>query len=207
MMTTASRTTKQRTRKRNFNQELLSILPGQGDWSVEAYLWLTNSTNRLIEYTDGRLEVLPMPTRKHQAILQVLFMAFYTLMRSTGGVVYVAALRMQIEPGKFREPDILLLRDRKDPRNQNSFWLGADLVVEIVSPDDPARDMVVKREDYAQAGIPEYWIVNPIKATITVLVLADDRYREHGVFRRGDIATSKLLSDFQIAVSECLDAE
>jgi Uma2 family endonuclease len=55
-----------------------------------------------------------------------------------------------------------LLLDVNDPRNQNAFWLGADLVVEIVSPDDVERDIVIKRADYAEAGIPEYWIVNPL---------------------------------------------
>ena len=40
----------------------------QGLWSVEQYLKLTDQTNRLIEYTDGVIEVLPMPTKYHQAI-------------------------------------------------------------------------------------------------------------------------------------------
>jgi len=44
-------------------------------------------------------------------------------------------------------------------------------VVEIVSPDDPDRDLVEKVADYAEAGIPEYWIVNPNTATISVLRL------------------------------------
>lgn len=61
--------------------------------------------------------------------------------------------------------------DARDPRRQNRFWLGADLVVEVVSEDDPERDTKVKRADYASAGIPEYWIVNPLDNTITVLVL------------------------------------
>jgi hypothetical protein len=34
------------------------------------------------------------------------------------------------------------VRDANDPRRQNQYWLGADLVVEIVSPDDPERDTV-----------------------------------------------------------------
>jgi Uma2 family endonuclease len=54
--------------------------------------------------------------------------------------VLVAPLRIQVRPGKFREPDILLVRDAHDPRRQHRYWLGADLVVEIVSPDNPERD-------------------------------------------------------------------
>ena len=63
---------------------------------------------------------------------------------------------MHAREGRFREPDLLLLRDRSGPHRQDRFWLGADLVVEVVSPDDPARDLVDKRSDYAAAGIAEY---------------------------------------------------
>src|SRR4051794_39396847 len=44
----------------------------QGSWSEEQYLRLTQQTNRLLEFTDGVIEVLPMPTRKHQAISRFL---------------------------------------------------------------------------------------------------------------------------------------
>ena len=47
--------------------------------------------------------------------------------------------------------------------------------------------------DYAEAGIPEYWIVNPLDETVTVLVLGDGEYREHGVFRAGAHADSPTL--------------
>ncbi len=101
------------------------------------------------------------------------------------GEILFAPLRLQILPGRYREPDLLLLLNKDDPRNQDAYWLGADLVVEIVSPDDPERDTVVKRADYAEAGIPEYWIVNPLDETITVLTLTNREYAEHGIFQRG----------------------
>jgi Uma2 family endonuclease len=66
---------------------------------------------------------------------------------------------------------------------------------------------VVKRGDYAEAGIPEYWIVYPDAGTITVLRLVGGAYREHGVFQRGDTATSVLLDGFAVDVQEVLDAK
>jgi Uma2 family endonuclease len=111
-----------------------------------------------------------------------------------------------VRPGKFREPDILLVRDAHDPRRQNAFWLGADLVVEVVSPDKPERDTEEKPIDYAEAGIPEYWIVNPLDDTITVLTLDGDAYAEHGVSRRRERAASKLLDSFSVSVDEVLAA-
>ena len=185
----------------------LTLEPLQGLWSVEQYLKLSNQTNHLIEFTDGVIEVLPMPTRDHQVILAFLYELLLLLLRPRGGKVLFAPLRVQVRPGKFREPDILVLQDANDPRNQNEYWLGADLVIEIVSPDRPARDTEEKPLDYAEAGIPEYWIFNPLTATITVLALEGELYAEHGVFHRGEQATARLLGGFSVSVDEMLDAK
>jgi Uma2 family endonuclease len=178
----------------------------QGMWSVEQYLALTAQTNRLLEYTDGVIEVLPMPTDKHQSISLFLLLCFLAFVRPRGGVAFYAPLRLEIRPGKFREPDLLILTRSDDPRRQNDYWRGADLVVEIVSPDNPARDLEEKPRDYAEAGIPEYWIVNPLDETVTVLTLSAGSYAEYGVFRRGDEARSKLLDGFTVRVDQIFDA-
>ncbi len=177
----------------------------QGLWSVEQYLTLSNQTNRLIEYTDGVIEVLPMPTKYHQAISKFLFLALLAVVQRLGGDVFYAPLRLQIRPGKFREPDLLLVLDKDDPRAQDEYWLGANMVVEIVSPDRPKRDTEEKPRDYAEAGIPEYWIVNPLNDSITVLVLDGNDYRERGVFQRGEQASSKLLTSFSVSVDAVFD--
>ena len=116
---------------------------------------------------------------------------------------------------------MLLLRDARDARRRNDYWRGADWVAEVVSPDRPTRDTVTKRLDYAEARIPEYWIVNPIDETVTVLVLDGDAYVEHGVFRRGERASSVVehgvfrrgerassvcLQGFSVCVAEVFDA-
>ncbi len=185
----------------------LDLLPLQGIWTEEQYLMLTNQTNHLIEFTNGTIEVLPMPTRRHQVILLFLYELFKVFLQPTGGKVLVAPLRMQVRPGIFREPDILMLCDASDPRNQEAFWLGADVVVEVVSPDRPERDTHEKPRDYAQAGIPEYWIVNPLTETITILALEGERYARSGVFQRGEQAISKLLAGFGVSVDAVFDAQ
>ncbi len=177
----------------------------QGLWTAEQYLKLTDQTNRLIEFTDGYVEVLPMPTRSHQVIVAFLYELLVAFIRPRGGKVLVAPLRVQLRPNKYREPDLLLLLDANDLRNQNAFWLGADLVAEIAGPDDPERDIRVKRADYAEAGIPEYWIVNPADETITVLKLDGDAYAELGTFRRGEPAASELLAGFTVRVDDVFD--
>ncbi len=141
----------------------------------------------------------------HQAILAFLWRLFAAHLEPRGGFALFAGLRVRIGEGRFREPDLAVLLDRSDPRNQPRYWLGADLALEVVSEDDPNRDLVVKRDEYAAAGINEYWIVDPRAETITVLVLAGPRYEEHGVFRRGDTATSLLLDGFTLDVTETFD--
>jgi Uma2 family endonuclease len=186
--------------------ELAPLLPVQGEWSEEDYVWLTNHTNWLVEFSDGYVEVLSMPTDKHQAISAYLFSLFLVFVNRFGGVARYAPLRVRLKSRKFREPDLVFLRSEDDPRRHNAYWDGADLVIEIVSPDDPKRDLVKKRREYGQAGIPEYWIVNPQVETITVLRLADGKYVEHGAFRRGETATSALLPDFAASVDATFDA-
>jgi Uma2 family endonuclease len=185
---------------------ILDLDPVQGLWTEEQYLRITNYSRRLLEFTDGILEVLPMPTDRHQVISQFLFLALLPYLQQTGGKVLYAPVRLQIRKGKYREPDLMALLKENDPRRQDAGWLGADIVMEIVSPDDPDRDIVAKRVEYADAKIPEYWIVNPEDETITVLQLAGAHYAEHRVFRRGDTATSTLLADFTVPVSKLFDA-
>jgi Uma2 family endonuclease len=188
-------------------ERLLDILDRQGRWTEEEYLVLTDHTTRLVEFTDGFLELLPMPTDYHQAIVQFLLYAFDSFLKPLGGKVRIAPLRLRIKKGRFREPDLLLLLSATDRRRQNRFWTGADLIVEVVSPDKPERDLVSKRREYAAAGVAEYWIVNPSTETILVLVLNKKRYRRLGSFARGSVAQSSLLQGFHLDVNQVFDAD
>ena len=205
-MTTTTSASKRHAAQPDWAREIAALLPEQGEWTEEAYLWLTNQTNRLIEFADGYIEILPMPTEKHQAMLKLLFLVFNTFVEQLGGVVFFAALRLRLKSGRFREPDLLLLLSAKDQRRGDAYWTGADLVLEVVSPDDPNRDLIKKRREYAQSGIPEYWIVNPQDETIAVLRLEGAKYVEHGVFKRGTAATSALLKEFEVSVDVVFDA-
>ena len=183
------------------------IIPPQGRWSEDEYLVLTDHRNRLIEFTDGFLEILPTPTDKHQSLLGFLFLAFHGFLEPRGGKVQFAPLRLRIRPGKYREPDLVSLLSAADSRRQNRFWLGADLALEVVSEEKPERDLVDKRGDYAEGRVPEYWIVNPLTETITVLHLRGDGYEEAGIYKRGESANSALLAGFSVDVAAVFDAD
>ena len=177
------------------------VLP-QGRWSDGDYLWLTDRTRRLVELADGYLEILPMPSHGHQRILAFPYPAFRAFLEPAGEALF-APLRLRIRHGKFREPDLLLVRDARDARSGDRFWTGADAVVEVVSPDE---DLVHKRRDYAEAAVPEYWIVDPGTETITVLELGEDGYVEQGVYGRGERAGSPSLPGFGVDVGRVFDA-
>ena len=187
------------------NDLVEEVLP-QGCWGDADYLWLTDQTHRLVEFTDGYLEKLPAPSRGHQRILAFLYSAFHAFLAPSGREVLLAPLRLRIRPGKFREPDLLLVREARDARSGERFWTGADVVVEVVSPDNPERDLVLERDDYAEAGIPEYWIVDPATETVTVLKLKDSGYVEHGAYGRGARAASPALPGFGVDVGAVFDA-
>ena len=185
--------------------ELLAEYPRQGEWLESSYLVL--ETNQLIEFRDGMLEFLPMVTPLHQDVL--MFLRDHLVAATQGrysGRVYVAPLRVKMRSGLYREPDVSFAKPEHVPERCKPL-VGAELVVEIVSgaASDRQRDFVEKRDDYAAAGIREYWIVDPDLETITVLTLPDfkDEYVVRGRFEKGVIATSALFPEFMIDVATC----
>jgi Uma2 family endonuclease len=183
--------------------DIAQLFPAQGSCSERDYLAL--DTNRLVEYSDGTVEFPPMPTLSHQLIAMFLYriLESYVSTKKLGTVV-PAAYRVLLWEGKYREPDIVFMRAENGSRLKEQFSEGADLVMEVVSPDEADRDLVTKRDEYALAGIPEYWIVDPELGQITVLTLDGASYVVHGEFKRGEQATSKLLPGFAVDVTSAL---
>lgn len=178
------------------------LFPNQGQWSDEDYLLLP--TNRLVELSDGRIEVLPMPARSHQRLALRLATLFRSVLEPGGrGEVVVAPYPVRLWEGKFRAPDVVVALTGGVGRFGEAHAEGADVVIEVVSPGDPSRDRIVKREEYAKAGIPEYWIVDPSSSTIAVLRLEGGRYVE-SVHARGDRVRSVLVPDLVTEVDSIL---
>ena len=129
--------------------------------SFEEYeAWTDEDTHS--EWVDGEVTVFMPSTPRHQAIknfLSVLLTLFVDL-RGLGRI-YDAPLEMKLRAGRsYREPDILFVASAHLDRITAKRLDGAaDLVIEILSKDDPARDRVEKFAEYEAAGIPEYWIV------------------------------------------------
>ncbi len=186
--------------------------PLQGYWSEAEYFAFEASTNRLVEFTNGFIEVLPVPTIAHQSTAAYLFHEMFQFVKERGlGKVLFAGTRVRVSLSQYHEPDIVFMLRENEARRNNKFWVGADLALEVVSdsPQDRERDLVTKRREYAEAGIAEYWIVDSETELVTVLTLLEEGnvYTEHGVFARGETATSVLLAGLEISVDEALDAD
>ena len=205
-MTTASRTpTPPRPPEGEPAWDVAKLFPNQGTWSVEEYLAL--NANRLVEFSNGYIEVLAMPTMRHQLIVMFLCDALRAFVKDrVAARVLVAPFRIRLWPEKFREPDVMLMLPEHGARMGNEFWDGADLVVEVVSDDDRRRDLETKRFEYARAGIPEYWIVDPQNNQITVLTLNGTSYAIGGEFGPGGRAESVLLRGFGVPVDDVFAA-
>jgi Uma2 family endonuclease len=186
--------------------EMATMFPRQGEWTEEQYMSL--GLGRMVEFTDGVLEFLPMVKLSHGRIAKFISELLSSFVRTGSlGEVLWAPVAIRIGPGLLREPDILYLSPQRIPK-EDIPPDGADLVMEVVSEglDNRRRDFERKREEYAAAGIPEYWIVDPEFETITVLTLSDGTYKVHGEFGRGQTATSVLLPGFGIDVTAAFAA-
>lgn len=188
--------------------DIAKLYPAQGYWDEDEYLAL--ETNWRVEFDDGSIEVLPMPTTAHQLTVLFLYRMLFAFVSGRKlGTVLTAPLPVRTLKTKYREPDVVFLFAKHIARRGNRFWQGADLVMEVVSKGkkERQRDLVLKRKEYAAAGIPEYWIVDPEEAQIVVLKLSKDKYIVAGQYGLGETAKSVLLRGFEVDVAAALAGE
>lgn len=182
--------------------EILGVLPRQGDWTVAAYRNI-EFEGPLVELNNGCLEVLPMPTWMHQTIMGLLWMRLRDhAIGGRRGLAVMPPFNFHTIADQYRHPDVMYLTPEHVGRFNDDHWNYADLVIEIASEgtSDRERDFVEKRAEYAAAGIPEYWIVDPAARTILVLSLDGAAYREAGTYAAGDVARSVVLAGFAVDV-------
>jgi Uma2 family endonuclease len=182
--------------------EIAMLFPPQGLWTEQEYLAL--HTRFLVEFDNGMIEVLPVPTKTHQLIVLFLYDMLKAFIAGRG-IVLVAPYRLRLPAAnRYREPDVVYLTQDQNARAGEDFTDAAELVMEVVSPNDRDRDYVTKRRDYAEAGVPEYWIIDRDARHVLVLRLEAGQYVEHGRFGAGQRATSHRLPGFAVPVDDIL---
>ena len=100
------------------------------------------------------------------------------------------------------EPDIvIILAQSRGIVGESRVEGTPDIVIEILSG-DRNRDLIRKRQIYAEAGVAEYWPIDPRNDTVTQLELRGDVYAERVVLGSGDVLTTPLLPELAIPLSE-----
>jgi Uma2 family endonuclease len=187
--------------------ELALKYPRQGEWTESDYDLVQQDA--FVELVDGCLEFLPMPTPLHQLLVDAFRDLLKAWLKQHSDVrrILTAPCPLRLRQGLTREPDLFLV-NRLQLTSTAKTPTGADLTLEVLSPgtENRERDLVAKRHDYAEAGIAEYWIVDPDDRSVRVLVLEGSAYSEHGPFRGDAIAESRLLPEFQVNVAELFAA-
>jgi Uma2 family endonuclease len=181
----------------------MDVLPAAGEWT-EADYYPLSERGRLVELSDGNIEVIELPTWFHQIILLRLAMAikpFVSLHRL--GWICFAPVPVQLWPGKIREPDLVFISSAHADRIGR--YLGVpDLAVEILSPSTASKDREVKRIEYAQAGVAEYWIIDPEAKSVEVLTRSEQSsvYDRLVVFKQNETLVSELLPGLSLSLAD-----
>lgn len=129
--------------------------------TYEAFLdWGDEDT--LAEWVDGTIEMTSPASLRHQHMARFVqtMLATFVEVHALGAII-APPFQMKL-PRSGREPDAIYVAQAHLDRLRPTYLDGpADLVVEIVSPESVKRDHETKFGEYEQAGIPEYWLLDP----------------------------------------------
>jgi Uma2 family endonuclease len=148
--------------------------------TYEAFLdWLDEDT--LAEWVDGTVVMLFPASLRHQeiALFLTILVSTYADVHDLGEVI-LAQFQMKLT-WSGREPDLIFVAKAHMDRIKNTFVAGpADLVIEVLSPESATRDRTTKYAEYSVAGIPEYWLIDPMaeEATFYQLDATGRAYQE-----------------------------
>jgi Uma2 family endonuclease len=176
--------------------------PQQGDWTYKAYAALTED-GECYEIVQGVLVMSPAPENIHQNAIGEIFAYLREQIKLKHlGRVIVAPFDVVLSSRDVVQPDVLVVLNEHLDRLQAKHLEGApDLVVEVYSPSSRLYDRVVKHTLYEQAGVPEYWLVDPEKECIELFVLEYGKYRSLGIFSGDQVLPSRIVPQLPIPVA------
>lgn len=133
------------------------------------------------ELIDGQIYYMAAPSRVHQEILSFLHLEIGNYLRSKKGSckVYPAPFAVKLFEDDERnivEPDITIICDPNKLTDRGCTG-APDWITEIISPSTSSHDYIRKLNLYADAGVREYWIVNPMNQSVWVYFLEQDKFK------------------------------
>jgi Uma2 family endonuclease len=153
----------------------------------------------------GQLTMTPAPTPYHQQVairLEYLLVDFLSIKQKIAEVLH-APVDVYFDEHEVYQPDIIaILRDRLEIIGEAKIEGAPDLVVEILSPSTAYYDLRHKRDVYANSGVKEYWIVDPLEKNIEVYQNRNGNFELFGKAVSGGEVMSRLFKDLTIRSAE-----
>jgi len=187
-----------------------------GGWTLERYL-AEAPESQLWEFVRGEVIMYSPAAAEHQRLVSFLVRLIGGFCEAKGwGEVLTGPAAIRVLPDVIREPDIFVLPPEEVPKAKGvPLEVCPALVIEVTSPATRTIDLVEKAGDYAAAGIPEYWVVDPERKEIVVHRLSGERYEVERVTEGENESAS--VPDFRLkaewlfreplpSVAECLQA-
>lgn len=156
------------------------------------------------ELINGQFYGMSAPSRTHQRILSDLHITIGQYIRSKGGSceVYPApfAVKLFEDDKTVVEPDISVICDPNKLTDKGCTG-APDWIIEIVSPGNPTHDYIRKLNLYLDAGVREYWIVDPMQKSVHVYHLEEERFKMASYTFQDEIAAG-IYDDLCIDLTE-----
>lgn len=162
-------------------------LPGPEYVPYETYLAQASET-RIVEWVDGEVISYMPPKLVHQVLIDFVADLIKFFVRDLQlGTVVRAPYEVKLWPGgPSREPDVIFISNERLPQLGERRFDGApDLVIEVVSASSAREDKVRKFSEYEQAGVREYWIIDPRPRQATAEFY---RRNDEGIYEPMEIA-------------------
>ena len=144
-------------------------------FTVKDYLKLPEDER--VELIDGVIYDMAAPTDKHQVISGEIFAKFRDYIRKNKGkcITVMAPLDVQLDCDEktMVQPDVVIVCDR-DKFKEGRVFGAPDLVVEVLSESTRKKDIVIKGAKYSNAGVREFWLVDPKKKRVHVYCYEQD---------------------------------
>ncbi|MBR2188253.1 MAG: Uma2 family endonuclease [Eubacterium sp.] len=142
-----------------------------GPYTVEDYYKIPDEHR--VELIDGYFYDMASPSWTHQGILTHLLVQIYHCIEKSGRscMVFQAPLDVQLDCDNrtMVQPDLLVICNRDEHlEGHRTVWGAPDFVVEVLSKSSRLHDRVRKYRKYQQAGVREYWIIDPEKKEVLV---------------------------------------
>ncbi|HEX5500799.1 MAG TPA: Uma2 family endonuclease [Thermomicrobiales bacterium] len=172
--------------------------PAPGHWRYEDLLDLPDDGRRY-EIIERKLYEMPAPSWAHATVVMNMIALLLPVVRAIGGLIRTAPLDVFFPGADPVQPDIIVILPDGGARPSKRGVEGRpDLVVEVLSPSNRDHDLLTKRALYAQAGVREYWLIDPDARRFDILGL--DRNALHLVqsVTGGDSVRSPLLAAVEI---------